>query len=93
MIDAIMTYAGSGGCKTLRNVFGSAFDEACSRPGSDTALYITALMGLLSQPDQALFEICTRNKLVDCEARQETSTGKLILTFAGSFSLQASPET
>src|SRR5688500_6380957 len=81
MIDAIMTYAGSGGCETLRSVFGTLFEEACSKPGSGTAVVILALAYLHSRPDQALAEICTKNKLADCDSQQERSTGRPILAF------------
>ena len=89
MIAAIMNYAGSGGCDTLRNVFGALLEETCRTPGSGTAVYMLALAALHSQPDQALIEICNRNKLLDCEPRLEVSTGKPVLAFDTSFSVHA----
>ena len=84
MTFAIMGYAYSGGCETLRNVFGPMFDSVCHDPNRTTgfAEHMLAFGFLGALRDEALIEICKKYKIRDCEKEQETSRGRPILTLS-----------
>jgi hypothetical protein len=86
---AIIFYAYSGGCETLRNVFGPMFDSVCHDPNRTTgfAEHMLAFGFLGALRDEALIEICKKYKIRDCEKEQETSRGRPILTFVSAIRL------
>src|SRR5262249_7173258 len=89
MISAIVSYANSGGCETLRNVFGPVLDSVCHNPHRTTgfAEHVIELGFLRSQPDGALVEICKKYRIRDCEKPPEISRGRPILTFVSALDL------
>src|SRR5262245_48749166 len=89
LIFAIVHFAYSGGCETFHNVYGPVFDSVCHDPHrtSGFAEHMFAFDLLRSQKDEALIEICKRNKIPACEKPQEISKGRSILTFASSVNL------
>jgi WD40-like Beta Propeller Repeat len=81
--------AHSGGCETLRKVYGPVFDSVCHDPHRSTGLaeHMIAYGMLNSLGDEALIEICRRNKIAECEKQQEVSKGRSILTFDSTVNL------
>jgi hypothetical protein len=103
MIDAIMTYAGLGGCATLRDVFGPRLEAiakglAGGRSGRSPDAICTAAVSLgelsLHRARVAtLIEICTRNGIMSCRKRQEASAGAPVLTFYASIGVKGATAT
>jgi hypothetical protein len=102
MIDAIMHYAGSGGCETLRNVFGPGLEAIANVFGSSGqspdeicrgGVLSFGDLSLHRAQDATLIEICTKNKIVDCRKRQEVSTGAPVLTFHASVGVKGATNT
>jgi hypothetical protein len=88
MIDSIIHFALPGDCQARRNIFGSAFAWTCQAPDADGGEPIR-MMSLLDQlTDDALIEICRRNKIADCEKPREVSKGRSILTFESEFAME-----
>ena len=89
LIFAIVHYAYSGGCETLRNVYGTVFDSVCHDPHrtSGFAEHMFAFGLLRCQQDEALIEICRRNKITDCVKLREASKGRQVLTLKSSVDL------
>ena len=76
MIDAIWHYARSRDCELMRNVFGPDKVSLCE------LVFARPFEGFMhSASDAALIEACTKNNILDCQKRQEVSTGRPVLTF------------
>jgi hypothetical protein len=92
MIDAIVQYAASGGCKTRRDIFGSAFEASCRQAdkpsASDDDERIAMVDRLQRLSDAALIELCRRNGIADCEEPKEVSKGRSVLAYENAFPIE-----
>jgi hypothetical protein len=88
MADAIIHNALLGDCQVRRAIFGSAFVPACKAPDSVDGEPIRMMRFLDRLPDDALIEICRRNKIADCEQPREVSKGHPILSFESEFEIE-----
>ena len=79
MVDAIIHNALLGDCQSRRGIFGSAFVTTCKAPEIGAGEPIRMMSFLDRLPDNALIEICRRNKIADCEKSKEVSKGRSIL--------------
>jgi hypothetical protein len=88
MIDNIIHFALLGDCQTRRNIFGSALASICKAPNAGESEPIRMMSFLDRLPDDALIEICRRNKIADCEKPKEVSNGRPILTPESVFDIE-----
>jgi len=85
MIDNIIHHALLGDCGTRRNILGPSYASPCQAPytGDDEPIRMMIFLDRLT--DNALIEICRRNKIADCEKPREVSKGRPILTLDSVF--------
>ena len=88
MIDNIIHFALLGDCQVRRNILGSAFAPTCQAPDTDGGEPIRMMSFLDALTDNALIEICHRNKIAGCEKPREVSKGRSILTLQSVFDIE-----
>jgi hypothetical protein len=88
MVDAIIHSALLGDCQVRSSIFGSAFAATCKAPGIGDGEPIRMMRLLDRLSDDALLEICRRNKIADCKKPREISTGRSILNFESEFEIE-----
>ncbi len=88
IVDNIIHFALRGDCQARRNIFGSAFVTTCKVPDVGDGEPIRMMRFLDRLPDNALIEICRRNKIADCETPKETSKGRPILALQSVFDME-----
>jgi hypothetical protein len=93
IVDNIIHFALRGDCQTRRNIFGSAFVTTCKAPDVGDGEPIRMMSFLDRLPDNALVEICRRNKITDCEKPKEASKGRPILAFQSVFDIEFNSPT